>query len=332
MQSTPGYCRLALLALAFCCGTDALLANDGYLIRLDQKSRPEVVPYQLPRTDRDDRNSGIAVWVQDNVERAAILPGPLSTTEQPALATTAALRSNTRGGSSGNSAGPEAMTFQPEQLLGQVVTRAGGLTFITPADEGRCLNGKITLRRRADEGKEKYPAAEVVLSRGKKQLATISFAAGAETLRWEEIPNLPKELKDFLPAGAYTLRVGKGPITSFSVIEPARAVPIFFPIEQLGGAVGHDSPTYFLALAQHLGYQKDEDGELVAYTADILDALEDAAREKPSLAKEAWYQSLHAAQIRRLTVSDQGAQPDAAAPQDKAAPRDLAATGNKLID
>jgi CHAT domain-containing protein len=314
-------CALATTAifLSLCC-TSAHAADDGFLIRLGDQSRIEVVPYQVPRSGRDESNKGIAVWFHDGAERSALLPGSFNTKDPSATATTAALRSNTRGGSSGNSAGPESMTFQPEQLLGQVVTRAAGLNFITPADQGACLNGKITLRRRADEGKEKYPAAEVVLWRGTKQLVTIPFAAGVSELRWEDISNLPEDLKAFLPAGAYTLRVGKGPVTSFRVVEPARAAPIYFPVEGIGAAVGWDSPTYFLALSQHLGYQKDEQGELISYTADVLDALEAAAREKPALAKQPWYQSLHAAQLRRLTVSD------------PAPPADLAATGNKLID
>ena len=212
------------------------------------------------------------------------------------------------------------MTFQPEQLLGQVVTRAVSTTFITPTDGGLHLDGKITFRRQPDSGAEKFPAAEVKLRAGAKDLLSISFAKGQAELRWDEIPNLPANLKNGLPAGGYSLRIGTGPATPFRVVDTQSSAKLIVPLEQLEKAAGDDSPAYCLALVQQLTCQPDADGEVQSYAADALDRLNAAGRKSTALLKTPWFIALRSRVLKQLT------EPDAKRPADPAA------TGIELID
>ncbi|WP_202921883.1 CHAT domain-containing protein [Anatilimnocola aggregata] len=290
------------------------------MIRLTPAGQVEVVQYRVPTTGRDEQNSGIAVWSTGGPEQWAVLPGNLIAPHPPAGLASAALRSATRGGGSASSAGPEGMTFQPEQLLGQVVTRAASFTFVTPVDQGFLLEGKITLRRKPDAGTEKFPAAEIALRRGNQNLFTIPFSAGQTEVSWNEIPKLPTDLKNGLPPGAYTLRTGNGPVTSFVVVEREVHDTVLAPLQRLAVVAGIDSPAYLLATAQHLSCQPDADGELCTYAADALDRFDAAAKQKPALAKEAWFSSLRARMLKKLTETD--AKPNS----------DVAATGIEIID
>ena len=305
-------CVLCLSARTACSGAD------GFLIRLTADNRVEVVPYRLPRSGREEQ-TGIVVWTRGGPEQWAIVPGKL----QPVAGSTAlavAGLSGSRGGGSSGTAGPEAMTFQPEQLLGQVVTRAVSPTFITPTDSGLHLNGKITLRRQADSGAVKYPAVEVKLRSGAKELLTISLAAGQAELRWDEIPKLPAELKDGLRAGAYALRIGNGPPTAFRVLDQPTREKLAGPLDRLEKVAGADSPAYCLAVVQQLTCQPDADGEVQSYTADALERLDAAGRKSPAVLKSAWFAALRGRVLKQLTEAD------------AKRPADAAATGIEIID
>ena len=305
-------CALIPSISAVCCGAD------GFLIRLTVENRVEVVPYQLPRSDREEQ-TGIVVWSRGGPEQWAIVPGKL----QPIAGSSALASANlsgSRGSGASGAAGPEAMTFQPEQLLGQVVTRAVSITFITPTDGGLHLDGRITFRRQADSGTEKFPAADVKLRSGTKDLLTLSFTAGQSEMRWDEIPKLPAELKNGLPAGGYALRIGSGPLTPFRVIDQQTSGKLLSPLAQLQKVAGIDSPAYGLAVVQQLTCQPDADGEAQSYTADALDQLDAAGRQSPALLKSPWFIALRGRLLMQLTESD------------AKRPTDVAATGIELID
>lgn len=311
--------RLPTLCLLILCACTSANAADGFLIRLTADARVEVVPYQVPASGRDEQ-TGIAVWSRGGPEQWAVLPGLLNLTNTPnELA--ANLRAATRsGGGSDSAAGSEAMTFQPEQLLGQVVTRAVGLQFITPADQGICLDGRITFRRQADAGATKFPATEVKLRRGNRELLTIPFAAGQAELRWNEIAKLPEAFKAGLTAGDYSLRIGSGPLTSFRVADERTRVTLLAPLDQLAKTAGADSPAYLLAVMQHLSVQPDEEGEVRSYAADALDRFDAAAKLSATLSKEMWFAHLRSRVWKKLTVADEPL------------PTDKAATGIEAID
>lgn len=290
---------------------------DGFLIRLTPANRAEVVPYRLPRSGQE-AETGIVVWSRGGPEQWAFVPGRLQpVARSSALATATA---GSRGSSSGGSVGPEAMTFQPEQLLGQVVTRAVSPTFITPTDGGLHLDGKITLRRQPDAATVKFPAAEVKVRSGNKDLLTIAFAAGQEELNWNAIPKLSENLKNGLPPGSYSLRIGNGPVTPFRVLDGKSSAKLLAPLVQLEKTAGSDSPAYCLAVVQQLTCQPDADGEVQSYPADALTRLEAAVNKTPALQKAPWFVALHSRLLKQLT------EPDAKRPTD------VAATGIEIID
>jgi hypothetical protein len=307
------------LCLLILCAATVVNAADGFLIRLTADARVEVVPYQLPASGRDEQ-TGIAVWSRGGPEQWAVLPGKLNFAGAPSELA-ANLRAATRsGGASSSASGSEAMTFQPEQLLGQVVTRAVGLQFVTPADQGICLDGRITFRRQPDAGATKFPATEVKLRRGNRELLTIPFAAGQSEIRWEEIAKLPAALKAGLAPGDYSLRIGTGPLTSFRVADERTRTALLAPLDQLAKVAGGDSPAYLLALVQHLSVQPDEDGEVRSYSADALDRLDAAAKKTLALSKEVWFAQLRGRVWKKLTVVDDKTQID------------VATTGIEVID
>ncbi len=318
---TQNFARVTT-ALVLIAGAGVVSAQgaDGFLIRLNEAGRVEVVPYRLPTSGRDDRTKGIAVWTRGGPEQWATLPAKSLDAGKPSALVVAALRGATRGGGSTATAGPEMMTFQPEQLLGQVVTRAGGLTFITPVDQGYCLTGKVTFRRQPNDGAEKFPVAAVLLKRGNKELLSIPFAAGQAALRWDEIPKLPTELKEGLTPGPYTLRVGSGPITGFQIVDLKTRDTVLAPLNRLEQVAGDDSPAYLLALAQHLCFQKDADGELRSYAADALDRFDAVSKKNAALKNEPWFTVVRERVLQKLTAT--GAKP----------PADVAATGIEIID
>lgn len=92
------------------------------------------------------------------------------------------------------------------QLRPPDVLRGVG-SIVTPYNNAAILNPKVTIRRDRGDGKEKLPAVEAVILRGTHEVVTIPIAAGKSAVRWEEIPELPAELKDGLPAGNYRLRM-----------------------------------------------------------------------------------------------------------------------------
>jgi len=294
---------LAWIALTTTFTGTAANAQDGFLIRVTAEGRAEVVPYKASDAT-SDKQTGIAVWNQEQGERWAVLPNkPGTSSERTPAALAAALKASTRGGSTvGVPAGPGCTTFQPDQLLGLVVTRAVGSNFLAPENKGRHLDGRITIRR--VKGEERLPAIEAQIFRGSQPIVKVKFAEGQDTLRWSEVPELPPMFKDGLPPGLYSLRVGQGQITSFQVEDDEVREKVEQPLVKLEEFTSEGDPLRLVARVQLLLDQDDEDGEPRSYTCDVLDDV-DAALVKETTP---WLTELRERLVRRLL--DEESQPN----------------------
>lgn len=290
------YLLVAMLIVA----SGVAVAQEGFLIRLSAGSRVEVIPYRASSSDSGEKPTGIAVWNQEKGEQWAVLPGKPGANPRTPAALATALAASSRGGPAvGVPTGPGSTTFQPDQLLGLVVTRAVASSFLTPENNGHNLNGQITIRR--IKSAEKSPAIVAEVFRGNQSILSVKFAEGQEALRWSEIPELPANLKNGLPPGLYTLRVGQGQITRFQVEDDEVRQQVEQSLERLHKLTAENDPLRLVARAQHLLDQVDENGEPRSYTCDVLDEVDAAL----AIGKSDWLTEMRDRLVHRLADEPQ---------------------------
>jgi len=217
-------------------------------------------------------------------------------------------RFNSRGG--GNPAPPAALppTTQLVQLIGQLVLRGEG--FLTPPDKGVLLDGRMTIRRRAESsGSEPYPEDELEITQDSRAVLRLKADKGEHTLAWNSIGGLPENLQNGLPPGEYTLRAKSGGASAtFRVMlveMRERVMRRAGELERLLG--GADDALYVQVAADAMLAYRDEHGNPQPLLADALDLL-DAAGSQPLSTGN--LQHLQADICRRLEGKRVAATPD----------------------
>lgn len=270
--------------------SDTVRADDAIWIGQDSKNRVHVAPLRGDAAKQPLASDGWVVWSVGGRERFAFLKaGQTIPTESPKLGSPLALE-NVRGSGGAGASSGLMMTTQLAPLSGTAIARDVDSDFLTPPRDGSLLSGTPTFRRKAKETEPKFPAAEATLTidTGKAKIPVrLSFAAGQETLRWNEIKNLPKELDAGLPAGTHTLALDKGGVgpRRFTVMPIEVRDRLLAPINELAKLVGdpRDPAVVQFALEHLLGPQ----GEGVQpYLTDVLDRLDDLPKLTDHLAEQ----------------------------------------------
>jgi CHAT domain-containing protein len=266
---------VAALGLA----TAARAADDdlrAVLITLERPGKVAVVELEADKLASYSGRGGLLIWSrQEQPERwqfvspAWTLPGAQEAPAAPAAG--AATRG--RGDPSAGGADSGLFVVQLAQLSPSTTVRDVAATFLTPANGGRLLNARPTLRRLARETEPKYPEGTAVLTSDSlaKELR-VPFKAGQSVLAFADLPGLPNELAAGLPPGNYTLRL-EGGVTRFIVEDEATRRKVMRPLDELAELSGGRTGALYLQFAlEHLLAQR-QDG-LPLYLADALDLLD----------------------------------------------------------
>lgn len=251
-------------------------------IRIEEGRVPVVAPLERIPASGTLSGTGLLIWSEAGREQWRQVPEAQQTSGGPnTLALAPRFTAISRGESPAPAGDGTGMaTVEIDQILGQLVVRGAGL--LTPANNGRCLQPQITIRRQPADKKPRYPADSLVLLQGNRELARIPMADGQEKLAWTEIPGLPESLQDGLPPGEYTLRLEKsGESTTFTVEDSEiREWVLQSPAELAALLKTKDDPLCLLFTVEHLLSQLDEYGRPQPYLADALDLLEPGGRHE----------------------------------------------------
>ena len=202
------------------------------------------------------KTHGLVVW--EGLERegwAFLSPGqkwvmPRGDVPEPPEAAGGA----SRGARASTSMGVSLFTVQLDQVSGD--NPDAPPVFLTPSPGGVVLRPAITLRRPPAKGKDRLSAGVAELSQGKTVLLRIPFKEGQTKMAWSEITDMPKELRDGLKPGDYTLHL-KGKFltgeSQFTVAPLAERMTVLARVNELAGLVGNRSdPLYVQAAVEHL--------------------------------------------------------------------------------
>lgn len=278
MSARPVFLAVLVVLLR---GSLSLLAEPtpvGVVVRLDEEGSVNV---HLAETLGDPlflAGRGVAVWQSRGVERWG--PLPITAPEESDLAKL--LRSSRRvdpavGGGFASFGSPL------DQLMGLSLVRGNG--FITPAQQSRRLDPRITIRREPAERPPHFPAATLqILQRG-RVLAQFGVAQGQATIHWHEIEQMPAELRDGLPPGEYTLREAAGAASATFVVEEEQLRDWIaeWPTRLRSYLGEHGNPQLFTLLeVENLLTQLDENSKPIPYLSDALDTLDDLPTEQRS--------------------------------------------------
>jgi CHAT domain-containing protein len=256
------------------------------LIRLDADGALVVERVEFSSLEQPAPAHGLLVWADaDSRERWRVIPKGWTLPAEPAPAPEAAvgLAGTRSGGGSTAGTGHADFTVQLDPLRGSVVTRALD-DFLTPGDKETILTTRPTLRRLARTKKTPFPAVVAILTttvpgdgaKERELMVRIPFKEGQASLRFDEIPGLPRELAAGLARGKkHRLRLEKGTAAlTFTVEGQSKAARVLKPLDELARVLGGRSgPLYQQFALQHLLAQTDEDGTPL-YLADALEELD----------------------------------------------------------
>lgn len=271
---------LLALTLLSCVRASAQEAK-GVLIRLNPAGKLEVAEVNFRDTERMPPAAGLLIWpINDHEERWAFLSPKW---KAPAITANlagapASLRFATRGaGEAISGADLGLFTVQLEQLSPDTSTRNAGVYPLTPVADGRLLNPRPTFRRLPLDKEPRFPAAVALLV--SNQLAKpllLPFAAGKDRVNWDDIPKLPAEATNGLPAGRYVLGPQKGldgKFVTFHVEERKDRDEICRPLESMDTLLPLTSPVRIQFHFEHLvRFRGEHDAPL--YLSDAFDLLE----------------------------------------------------------
>jgi len=259
----------------------AFATDYGLVIQNDADGLPGVSVIPWPPTETVLSSRGLLVWSDGKNEQWIALPA------EQVPGKTAGLNGFQRVAASA-SRGPDAAspvivssaTLQLDQLMGQLVIRGAG--FITPVAGEADLDGKITIRRRAEsKGPEPFPADEFILAQNGKPIATLKCGEGIEELAWSKLTDLPPELRERLPEGEYSLRaVSGGESAAFQVESEEIRDWIWEPLERLREYSPEVDSLFVQIAVEHLLDQRDEVGHPTPYVSDALDLIAELSTEQ----------------------------------------------------
>jgi len=259
-------------------GATAGQTADALLIRTDKDYgiRVSVIPF--PPSRELAGGPGLLIWSEDGQDRWQALPAEnFQIATRPSSTSGALDRFSSRGGASVTPPAALPPTTQLVQLIGQLVLRGEG--FVTPPNKGVLLDGRITIRRRANEkATEPYPEDELEISRDNQAVLRLKADKGEHTLAWDSLGGLPENLKNGLPPGAYTLRANSGGASAtFEIIEPDVRERIMQRPRELARLLDSpDHPLYVQVAVDALLAHRDEHGNPLPLLADALDLLDKA--------------------------------------------------------
>lgn len=299
--------------------TTSVGQDTGLLIRIGENEQLLLEPVKLAALQDELKQPGLLIWTKDGQDQWQVLPA-----ERVGMAGSAAASFVTLAhhGSRGSAAGsPPAMppaTTQLTQLVGQVVLRGDGL--ITPPDNSLLLDGRITIRRRAEtRAVAPFPADELQISRDDKPFLRLRLDDGEHTLRWSEISGLRQELTNGLPPGEYTLRIKRaGTSARFRVAMPALSTEVLGRADEIRALSGQGDDSLYLQVAvESLLAYRDEHGSSQPLLVDAFELLDSRG-----------FQPLRTPHLRRL-YADLRSRLEGEKPQRR---EDTGATGIKSID
>lgn len=252
----------------------------GLLITPDAEDGLEVSRISIPPSPEILKKAGLLVWSENSRDRWKSLPATDFDAESEAPAFVTLINFNSRGGASLSSPAVSPPTRQLTQLVGQLVMRGNG--FITPPDKGLLLDGRITVRRQADEkNAEPFPEDELYITRNNRTVLALKADQGEQTIAWSGLAGLPESLKSGLPPGEYTLRAKSGGTSAaFSVADPDTVERVMRRPRELARLLGStDDPLYIQVTAETLLAYRDENAAPSPLLADALDLLDKPASE-----------------------------------------------------
>ncbi|WP_197443118.1 CHAT domain-containing protein [Lignipirellula cremea] len=253
----------------------------GLLLRFDAGQELEVVTIPLSDVSRAEGLKGLVLWSDQHVDRWKFLDGSaLAAGFEEDGRFGPLLTQGSRGGAADAGSAAALGTAMLDQLIGQTVVRGEG--FLTPTHGGHHLQGAITLRRLQEKEGPPFPADRVRLFQDGRHLLDIPFPQGRQTIRWSEIASLPPALRAGLAPGVYTLRDSSGGKNTEFTIEDSEERNYVMQIpDALADLAGtRDSALYFTVTAEHLLANRDVDGVLRPYLADVLDLAEAVPEER----------------------------------------------------
>ena len=267
-------------------------SDSGALLIHETKNGIAVQPIESPADPVFATESGLLIWVDGGREHWKYHTAP-SEQEGP-ITGVATLEEGERSSRAiSHPLGSLTSTNSLQQLAGLSLVRGSpnsvslnssrpAVDFVSPLPGVECLNPNIVIRRTTDSTNT-LPQIEMKLVRGSlgqdigKVLFAFMFPEGNNTLLWSDIPELPVELSDGLPAGIYSI-----------VAEDNRGLIDGFKVGDADFHAGFSS--YFDGLVSEqlklppalatlvkvealLGF-KDEIGKPAPYLCDALDAIE----------------------------------------------------------
>jgi hypothetical protein len=186
--------------------------------------------------------------------------------------------------------------------------------FLTPGDGQTLLQPYPTFRRLPRAKGSPFPPAAAVLTRAGRTILRIPFRNGQERVALADLPELPADLKEGLPPGAYCLQMEGEAAITFVVAEPGRRAAVMKPVDELAGMLENRTDPLFLQVAaEHLLAQRDDKDNPRPYLADALDVLESVPAERlPPYLRELHQRLLSRLGLRPGTRNARALAPDEA--------------------
>ena len=276
----PAGLAACAVLLGWLAPSPAAEAVPAVLIQVGADKRPTAALVDPTTLSLPAGSRGLIVWVEGGREQWRWINGPWAMPGPSGSASAEAstdLLSRSAGRDTGGGVESGLLTTQLEQLGGAALTRDGG--FLTPWNNGRLLDGRLTFRRKA--GKDgKLPAVTAAVLRDDKPIVRIPIAENQTVVKWSEIPNLPKELANGLPPGRYLFEQAPER-AAFTVEEPKRRNEVLRRSDELARLLGGKPHVLAIQVAvEEMLAQMDEEGKKPQpYLADALDLLESTPAE-----------------------------------------------------
>lgn len=256
--------------------------KQGLLIAATPNGQLDVAAIGMPPSKEILSKPGLLVWSDEGRDRWKSLP----TRELEFAPESPDFVELVRFGSRGNGAASTPASLPPTtqlaQLVGQLVVRGNG--FITPPDKGVLLDGRLTVRRRADDKTEApFPQDELEFSQDGRVVLRIGVDPGEQITALGEISGLPNAFQNGLPPGEYTLRAKSGGASAtFRVVTPAERQRAERRIVELKRLLGKDDdPLLVQVLVETLLTYRNTKGQMQPFLSDVLDTLERQHKREP---------------------------------------------------
>ena len=268
-----GFSLLLMWGLALVDFTTAQPLNTAsVLIHVDQAGKLDVYVVAQDQIQLREGCVGLVVWREGRNENWTTIKGGETWQKPPRrFGSDRQLASGSRSTNPIASVSTVRQTIQLDQLLGRPAFK--GKTLMTP-HQGYDLDGKITIRRFAQEEGIPYPAVTVKLMEGTKELFTLNVPAGHPKLELAAVSKFHDRFPDGLPSGEYQLRTETGSSVLFTVEDRDWRDEVQHSRRRLTRVLDDNDPLSIQVTVENLLNQQDEDGKPLVYLSDALDLIE----------------------------------------------------------